>query len=249
MELPHPREIPFASLSVLVTNRSSPTSCTLSPSSFVSFCQPSQSSSSRASSIEIIGYFSTSFFQCSISSSDVYTVPAFGSLYSPFLPVFHSEDAASIAILKSFPGSYPAFFTASRMVSIASSSDASAGANPPSSPTEVASPLSFKIDASAWNTSAHQRSPSLKVGAPTGITINSCTSRPEDNAWHPPFTIFIIGTGRRLPLTPPRKRYTGISSAAAAARTVAIDTARIAFAPRFDLSFVPSALIIAASTA
>ena len=35
----------------------------------------------------------------------------------------------------------------------------------------------------------------------------------------------------------------------AAARAVAIDTARIALAPRLDLSFVPSALIIAASTA
>ena len=32
-----------------------------------------------------------------------------------------------MAILKSFPGSYPAFFTASRIVSIASSSDFSAG--------------------------------------------------------------------------------------------------------------------------
>ena len=44
-------------------------------------------------------------FQCAISSSDVNTVPAFGSLYSPTFPVFHSEEAASIAILKSLPGS------------------------------------------------------------------------------------------------------------------------------------------------
>ena len=29
----------------------------------------------------------------------------FGSLYSPLVPVFHSEEAASIAILKSLPGS------------------------------------------------------------------------------------------------------------------------------------------------
>ena len=40
-----------------------------------------------------------------------------------------------------------------------------------------------------------------------------------------------------------------MSNAIAAARAAAIETARIAFAPRLDLSFVPSALIIAASTA
>ena len=103
----------------------------------------------------------------------MYTVPAFGSLYSPAFPVFHSDDAASIAIRKSFSGSYPAFFTASTIVSIASSSDFNAGANPPSSPTDVASPLSLRIAANAWNTSAHQRRHSLNEGAPTGIIINS----------------------------------------------------------------------------
>ena len=154
-----------------------------------------------------------------------------------------------MAILKSLPGSYPAFLTASRIVSIASSSDFSAGAKPPSSPTDVASPRSFRIEASAWKTSAHHLKHSLKEGAPTGMIMNSCTSRPDDNAWHPPFTMFIIGTGRRFPDTPPRKRYNGISREAAAALQHAIDTARIAFAPSLDLSFVPSAAIIAASTA
>ncbi len=86
---------------------------------------------------------------------------------------FHSEEAASIAILKSLPGSYPAFLTASRIVSIASSSDFNAGAKPPSSPTEVASPRSFNIEASAWNTSEHHLKHSLNEGAPTGIIINS----------------------------------------------------------------------------
>lgn len=56
--------------------------------------------------------------------------------------------------------------------------------------------------------------------------------------------MFIIGTGSLFPFTPPRKRYSGISSASAAALAHAIETARIAFAPRFDLSFVPSAWII-----
>ena len=40
-----------------------------------------------------------------------------------------------------------------------------------------------------------------------------------------------------------------MSSEIEAALAAAIETARIAFAPSFDLSFVPSALIIAASTA
>ena len=46
-----------------------------------------------------------------------------------------------------------------------------------------------------------------------------------------------------------RKRYRGISSAVAAALQLAMDTARIALAPRLDLSLVPSAFSIAASTA
>ena len=33
--------------------------------------------------------YTSSFFQCAISSSEVNTVPALGSLYSPTLPVFH----------------------------------------------------------------------------------------------------------------------------------------------------------------
>ena len=169
-------------------------------------------------------------------------------MYSPFFSPFHSLEAASMARTKSRPGSYPAFFTASRMTSIASSSLPRSGANPPSSPTEVARPLDFRSAWSAWKTSVHQRRPSLKLGAPAGMIMNSCTST-VFAACAPPFKMFIIGTGRRFALTPPRKRYSGSSSAAAAALALAIDTARIAFAPRFDLSFVPSALSIAASTA
>ena len=108
--------------------------------------------------------------------------------------------------------------------------------------------MDFRMAASAWNTSAHQRSASLKEGAPTGMIMNSCVSTVLV-ACAPPFRMFIIGTGRRLPFMPPRKRYSGISSEAAAARQAAMDTARMAFAPRLDLSLVPSALIMAASTA
>ena len=132
---------------------------------------------------------------------------------------------------------------------MASSSEVSLfGANPPSSPTAVTSPISLIRDFNLWNTSAHQRSASLKDGAPTGMIINSCVSTAE-SAWAPPFNIFIIGTGRRLPEIPPKKRYSGISNAVAAALAVAMDTARIALAPSFDLSFVPSASIIALSIA
>ena len=134
------------------------------------------------------------------------------------------------------------------MHSMASSSLPRSGANPPSSPTEVARPFSFNRAASAWKTSVHQRRPSLKLAAPAGMIMNSCTSTVLA-ACAPPFKMFIIGSGRRLPFTPPRKRYSGRSSAFAAALAPAIDTARIAFAPRLDLSLVPSALIIAASTA
>ena len=246
--MPQPRRIPFSRRSVFVTNRSSPTSCTCPPSSAVIFCQPSQSSSSRPSSIEAIGYFPQSCFQCAISSSEVKCLPLFGSRYSPFLPLFHSLDAASIARTKLSPGLYPALSTASKMHWIASSSLPRSGAKPPSSPTEVASPRSLSNAASTWNTSVHQRSPSQKLSAPTGIIMNSCTSM-VFAACAPPFKMFIIGTGRRFPDTPPRKRYSGRPYALAAARAFAIETARIAFAPSLDLSLVPSASIIALSTA
>ena len=80
------------------------------------------------------------------------------------------------------------------------------------------------------------------------MIMNSCVSTVLV-ACAPPFRMFIMGTGRRLPFTPPRKRYSGISREAAAARQAAMDTARMAFAPRLDLSLVPSALIMAASMA
>jgi hypothetical protein len=46
----------------------------------------------------------------------------------------------------------------------------------------------------AWKISAPVRSASAKVGAPTGITMNSWTSTFE-SACAPPFRMFIIGTG------------------------------------------------------
>ncbi len=43
-------------------------------------------------------------FQCSTSSFEVNFLPLFGSRYSPFLLLFHSLEAASIARTKSVPG-------------------------------------------------------------------------------------------------------------------------------------------------
>ncbi len=98
--------------------------------------------------MEIIGYFLTRFLQWSINSEDVNSVPAFGKIYFPVLSLFHSLDAASIAIMKSLSGSYPAFFTASIIYSTASSSPERSGANPPSSPTATESPFDLRSPAS-----------------------------------------------------------------------------------------------------
>ncbi len=56
-----PFSMPSRMRSVFVTNRSSPTSWTRSPSAFVSATQPSQSFSAMPSSIETIGNSSHSF--------------------------------------------------------------------------------------------------------------------------------------------------------------------------------------------
>ena len=53
-----PSAMPQESLLTFVTNRSSPTSCTLFPSASVSCFQPSKSSSHSPSSMDTIGYFS-----------------------------------------------------------------------------------------------------------------------------------------------------------------------------------------------
>ena len=66
MEFPQPRLIPFARRSVLVTKRSSPTMLYfVPPAPAVSFCHPSQSSSSSASSMEMIRIFLHKLFPMS----------------------------------------------------------------------------------------------------------------------------------------------------------------------------------------
>src|SRR6478609_2317915 len=76
----------------------------------------------------------------------------------------------------------------------ASSAEARLGAKPPSSPTLVLCPASFSCFRSAWNTSAPTRTASTKVGAPTGMIMNSWMSMGL-SACAPPLMMFICGTG------------------------------------------------------
>jgi len=56
-----------------------------------------------------------------------------------------------------------------------------------------------------WKISAPQRRASAKLGAPTGITMNSWKSILL-SAWTPPLTMFIIGTGSITASSPPTER-------------------------------------------
>ena len=69
--LPQPSAMPRAKRAVFVTNKSSPTRRSLPPSAAVIRCQPDQSSSSKPSSKDTMGYLPASCRQCSISSSAV----------------------------------------------------------------------------------------------------------------------------------------------------------------------------------
>ena len=60
------------------------------------------------------------------------------------------------------------------------------------------------------------RKASLKLGAPIGMTMNSCMSMVL-SAWAPPLTTFIIGTGRTWAFGPPMERYSGKLNSSAAA--------------------------------
>ena len=55
---------------------------------------------------------------------------------------------------------------------------------------------------STWYVSVPQRSASAKLGAPTGMIMNSCMSI-ELSACTPPLITFIIGTGRTCAFGPP----------------------------------------------
>ena len=80
------------------------------------------------------------------------------------------------------------------MTASASALEERFGAKPPSSPTEVESPLAESTFFSEWKISAPVRSASRKFGAPTGWIMNSWISTLL-SACSPPLRMFIIGTG------------------------------------------------------
>src|SRR3954469_641745 len=149
MEFATPSSIPCCNRSGLVTNRSSPTSWILSPSSLLISDHPCQSSSASPSSIDTMGYLRTQSDQyrtiCSGECSDLsdflntYLPALERSLLFPSLTK-NSLAAGSSAIATSAPGSYPACWIASITSSIASTFDFTDGAKPPSSPTPVLYP-------------------------------------------------------------------------------------------------------------
>ena len=100
-------------------------------------------------------------------------------------------------------------------------------------------PRFFRTDLSAWKISVIARKPSLKVGSPCGMTMNSWKSIGASE-WAPPLITFAIGTGSTLALGPPRYLNSGMPRASDAALAVARDTARMALAPSLDLVSVPS---------
>jgi hypothetical protein len=68
-------------------------------------------------------------------------------------------------------------------------------------------------------------------------------------AWAPPLRMFAHGTGSTYAPGPPRYRKRGSPAASAAALAAAMETPKIAFAPNRSLFSVPSARIIAMSSA
>ena len=88
------------------------------------------------------------------------------------------------------------------MKSSASVAERRFGAKPPSSPTAVFCPALARPFFSAWKISAPARTASLRLSAPTGITMNSWMSIGL-SACAPPLMMFIIGTGSVRAETPP----------------------------------------------
>ena len=89
---------------------------------------------------------------------------------------------------------------------MASSLRPRSGAKPPSSPTAVARPaLVQQLLQRVEDLGAHAQRPRRSVGAPTGMTMNSCRSSVL-SACAPPLMTFIIGTGSS---GRPRRRGSG----------------------------------------
>ena len=235
---------PRAGSRVLVTNRSSPTSCTCLPSRSVSSFQPSQSFSAMPSSIdddrilrrrqlgEVVGELRRA------SSCG----PRTSSVYSPS-SIELGARAVERRARRPRPACSPPCSIASRMSSSAASLIGRSGAKPPSSPTAVGSPCVDQIFFSAWNTSAPQRSASRK---------RRRADRHDHELLHVEAVVGVraavddVHHRHRHRHRRPRRRGSGTAAArdsSAAALATASDTASIALAPRRDLLSVPSSSI------
>src|SRR3954454_9762036 len=136
----------------------------------------------------------------------------------------------------------PARSAASRIASIATSVEGRSGANPPSSPTAVASPRSCSRLLSVWKVSTPICSAPANDSASSGTSMNSWKSI-EFCACTPPLITFSIGTGSVRASSPPSDRKSERPRSAAVALAVASETPRIAFAPSRALFGVPSSSI------
>ncbi len=183
---------PRSSRSGFVTKMSSPTTCAEPPRRSVKAVQPSQSSSASGSSIETIGWRAAR----SVEERD----HLLGGPVRPLEVVSAVlEDLGGGGIHRDRDLGRRARGRRARSPAPAASSASSAvptsGANPPSSPTPVDMPASRNSSCSAWKQPVPQRSASANEAAPTGITMNSCSSRAL-SACTPPFSTFIIGVGQ-----------------------------------------------------
>ena len=131
----------------MVTNTSSPTSCTRSPSARVSAFQPSQSPSATPSSIEMIGYWRTqSVVQLDHLRRRPRRLAGLLEDVRAVVPQLARRDVEREEDVLARPCS-PALPIASSTTSSASRFDFRFGAKPPSSPTPVEWPAFFRMRA------------------------------------------------------------------------------------------------------
>ena len=188
----------------LVTNRSSPTSCTLLPSAV----------GQQLPALPVVlghavldGDDRVLRAQAGQKSTTAPSVEALAFAFEVVLALLEELGRGRVerrAACPRRPCSRPCSI-ASRMTSRASSLDCRGSARSRlRRRPRCASLLPLSTAFSAWKTSAPQRRPRRSVGAPTGITMNSCKSTLL-SACAPPLRMFIIGTGSDCARAPPAR--------------------------------------------
>ena len=132
-----PLSMPSRKIAGLVTNRSSPTSCTFLPSRSVSSFQPSQSSSAMPSSIVTIGYFAHQPAKNSTNCSDGQALALALEVVLAVLVELRARRVEAEPDVARRPCSRPCRSPRGSSRSLPRSTCRS-GAKPPSSPTAVA---------------------------------------------------------------------------------------------------------------